>query len=139
MRGYKSGRPLFVRLNEALSVMAGHPDYPLQIGVAISLKEMDLGGLPKNLEEQTEVDALEDAVAAEMARRNAVFAAAITGDGVREFVFYSPAGVEAGVIDGVIEGLVAEKGYHAQMIVSLDPHWRVYRKLGGRGCLWPRG
>jgi len=132
LKGSRGCRPLFVRLNSALSAMVGHPDFVFQIGIAIPIRGVDPAGLPKGLEEQASLNALEDEIAARLAQQDAVFAATITGDGVREFVFYSTTVVEA----GVIEGFVAERGYGAQVIVRSDPHWRIYKQLAGRGCAW---
>lgn len=132
LQGSRRGRPFFVRLNIALSEMVGHPDYPFQIGVAMHLREADPDGLPKGVEEQVEVNALEDAIADAMAQQHAVFAATITGDGVREFVFYSPTVIDA----SVLECLCAERGYSVQVIARRDPRWGVYKELAGRGCAW---
>ncbi|HLD94234.1 MAG TPA: hypothetical protein VI703_08565, partial [Anaerolineales bacterium] len=37
---------MFIRFNQGLREIAGHPDYPFQVGIAIPLEDMNEHGMP---------------------------------------------------------------------------------------------
>lgn len=124
--GSRGDRPLIVRLNNALVPMRGHRDYPIQIGVAVPFRSPSPLGLPHDTAEQAALEAFEAALAAQLRERlAAVFAAVITGLGMREFVFYAQEGPDP----EWIEMLGASFGLTVQLLVQPDPRWLVFRRL----------
>jgi hypothetical protein len=59
LQGTREGRPLIARFIAGALDGAGHPDYPIQIGVAVSLKSPDTNGFP-SADEGEQLNTVED-------------------------------------------------------------------------------
>src|SRR5262247_557750 len=68
-QGTQKGKPIFVRINEGLRAVAGHPEYADQLGVALQLREPTDEGLPEE-DESAELNAIEDALCADLLAGN---------------------------------------------------------------------
>jgi hypothetical protein len=121
------GAPVIVRFNAAMAAAAGHPDFPIQIGVAVPLLDPDPGGLPRP-DEDERLGALEDEID-RLVGDDAVMVGVVTTGVMREFVLY--AGSDDW-IERFHEDLQAAAGDHeAQVMAQRDPTWDVYAALTG--------
>ena len=126
-QGEYDGKPLIARANVALKPYAGHPKYSHQVSVTIPLKNPNEHGFPGS-DEASQLNDVEDKICAELERGNqCLFAAAITTDGTREFVFYTgdPQSVERKLthLREIIES------HTVQGKIKPDEDWDVYRQF----------
>src|SRR5215813_1283961 len=87
--GEYKGKPLIARVNTGLRSLASDSRYQHRIGVAVQFMSAGDDGLPSG-EESWQVSEIEDLIAAALEEnRESLFAAVITTNGIREFVFYT--------------------------------------------------
>jgi hypothetical protein len=127
--GTRAGAPILVRRNVALAARAGDGAYPYQVAIAVALVEPDHRGLP-GPEDFARLNAFEDVLAAILCHEDlCLFAAVITGGGMREFVFYT------GDLDAVRpRAQYIRDGFSAlefRVMARPDPAWDVYATLVG--------
>jgi hypothetical protein len=126
--GEYDGRPMLLRLNSALKSFAGDRRFPFHVGCTIPFTAPDDRGFP-SVEESPELAKIEEGlISAFSANGNAIPAAVITTNGMRELVFYAAAH-EPVVRD--YERLRDRYVHELQMEVKRDPAWEVYRALSG--------
>ncbi|BDD84230.1 hypothetical protein TPB0596_39930 [Tsukamurella pulmonis] len=124
MRGDYNDNPLFVRIRTSLSDAVGHPDYPVQVGVAVPLTHPDENGLPTSVESE-QLTGIEDALVHSLTGL-AELAAVLTTSGMREFVFYAPEAAPD-VICERVTGLSTSCASHTlQLSIQHDPSWNVF-------------
>ena len=123
LEGVRDGEKYtMIRINDGIKEAAGHPDYPIRIGVAIpvdSLKDENsaLYEIEDMLTEQLESNGL------------GIQAMAISGmDGkeFKEFVFYTKEGVDFKTLHEDIQ--TAFPKYEIQFYAEKDSDWSVYRE-----------
>ena len=123
--GEYGGKVLIARFNAGLKEIAGHPEYPYQVGIAVPLKEPTEQGLPTVDEdealaivEQQLAKVLEDA-------RESLLVGVLSTGGMREFVFYT---VDPAAVREKFERLQGTISSHElQLMIQEDPAWNVYR------------
>lgn len=121
------GKPLFIRANQGLRPVVGHPDYAHQVGFAVRLRGQGPDGLPDDAE-MAELAQIEETLCAELRGENeSLLALVLTAPGVREFVFYTcdPAAVKrrAEVLARAIQS------HRFQTVIRRDPQWVNYRRF----------
>jgi hypothetical protein len=126
-QGEYDGKPLIARANVALKPFVGHPKYSHQVGVAVPFRLPDENGFPPS-DEAAELMDIEDKICSELEVGNeSLFAAIITTDGMREFVFYTsnPQTVEIKLkkLRDTIESHIV------QGMIKPDEDWSVYRQF----------
>ncbi len=88
-QGAIDGKPIFVRFRQGLKDAVGIPKYPFQIGIAVPLQHPTEQGLTTHAEGEQLQKIEDDLQTALCTSDSAVFALAITHNGMREFVFYA--------------------------------------------------
>lgn len=125
--GEMDDAPVVVRFNKSIAAAAGHPEYSIQIGVALPLRNPDPGRLPSP-EEAEELNAIEDALD-RLVGDKAVLVAVVTTSEMREFVLYTGSGDWIAQFDADLQAAV---GDHAvQVMAQTDSQWNVYASLAG--------
>ena len=123
------GRPMILRLNDGLREIAGHKRYPTQAGIAIKCNTPDEHGLPSP-RDTAAFDAFEDQFEELFCEgQAALFAAAISTNGMREFVFY--VSDESRFREQFRRWAETPKSHRIQMILRRDPSWSAYGTLAG--------
>jgi hypothetical protein len=126
-RGRENNAPIFIRSNTGLKEIAGHPEYPFQVGVAIPLKETNEHGLPTPMEQKS-LDSIEDQIFEKLAHDNEVLIATIlTFPGVREFSFY--AGNKELVKSRFEELKKSIDSHELQLNIQEDKDWKIYKSF----------
>jgi len=116
---------MFIRFNQGLREIAGHPDYPFQVGIAIPLEDMNEHGMPTRLEQKLFND-IENKIFDELAGDNELLLANIlTFPGVREFSLYAgdPKLVEARFME--LRNSISS--HELQLSIQVDKDWKVYK------------
>src|SRR5688572_29390113 len=126
-QGESDGKPLIARVNAGLKPHMGHPNFSHQLGVSIPFQKPDQNGFPQS-EEAAELMDIEDKICAEFEAGNqSLFAAVITTNGIREFVFYT-SNPEA--VRTKLEKLKGEVRSHSvQGMIKHDADWNTYREF----------
>ena len=120
-------KPIFVRINEGLKGITGHPEYRDQIRIAVPLREPTDQGLPDEAE-STELNTLEDTLCETLLEANeSLLALVLTSRGVRELVFYT-ADKEAARRKATALGR-ASKTHRFQVTLRHDPDWQVFKQF----------
>jgi hypothetical protein len=125
--GHTDRGVLFVRMNNGLRDLAGHPDYPFQVGIAIPLRDKNENGLPTP-NEQKSLDVIEEEIYQKICFDNEILLATIlTFPEVREFSFY------ASDPEVVKERFFLAKNsissHELQLNIQKDKDWKVYKAL----------
>jgi hypothetical protein len=125
--GEFDGKPLIARANAGLKPHVGHPNYSHHVGVSIPFQNPDQNGFPQS-DEAAELMNIEDKICAELEIGNqSLFAAVITTNGMREFVFYT-SNPEA--VQTKLEKLKGEiRSHSVQVIIKHDANWNTYREF----------
>ncbi|MCW5765280.1 MAG: DUF695 domain-containing protein [Phycisphaeraceae bacterium] len=121
--GRHDGQPIVVRLNAwAHRHLRGHPDLPLQVGIAIPFLPED--GAPQPAPSIDRLIQLEDAIGAQFDdRRTFIMVAVISTPRMREFVAYTS---DPDRIQHALPQLRASNpDLQIQCIVRRDPAWSV--------------
>jgi hypothetical protein len=121
--GVRSGKPLVARFNKGLKQAAGHPSFPIQIGVAVPLKSPNDQGMPTN-EEAEQLNAIEDELM-RLAGGRAIIAGVITTSGMREFVLYTSDGAWIPQFDQDLKAAIPH--HDLQVMAQRDENWNTYR------------
>lgn len=130
IEGVRDGHPIVIRLNTSLAPLAGSAEFPLQVGIAVKLHEPRENGMP-GADEGADLHRIEDDLFVSLAHANmSLFAAVITMNGMREFVFYTADEALVRTRVGEIRAIVWT--HEMQLIVRPDPTWAVYRELAAR-------
>lgn len=120
----QDGVPIFVRRNDAGEMLAGHAAYVHRLAVGVPLRAPQPNGLPTR-EEMSVLGEIEDALTERLERdRAALYALAVTGGGVRMFIFYTRAPALAG--PAVSEVAARFPAYDITSAVAEDPGWSYY-------------
>ena len=119
------GAPVIVRFSTSIAAAAGHPEYSIQIGVAVPLRSPEPGGLPTP-EEAEELNSIEDAID-RLVGDKAVMVAVVTTGEMREFVLYTGSGDWIAQFDADLQA--AAGGHEVQVMAQTDPGWSVYASL----------
>lgn len=125
--GEVDGGPMIVRFSTSIAPAAGHPEYPIQIGVAVPLLNPNPGGLPTP-EEAELLNSIEDAID-RLVGDKAVTVAVVTTGQMREFVLYTGAGDWIGQFDADLQDAAGD--HEVQVMAQTDPEWNVYASLAG--------
>jgi Family of unknown function (DUF695) len=124
-QGTNNGRPMFVRINTGLKLLAGKPPYDHRLGVAIPLQAPNQHGLPSK-EESQQLNGIEDALrAAVLSSEKTHLAVVITTNGFREFVFYTS--VPRDIVITMERFRKEVTSHQIQFHVKPDTTWEVYR------------
>jgi hypothetical protein len=127
LRGEHGGRPMLVRINTGLKQVTGHPDYGVQVGVAVPLNDPLDNGLPTPQEDQ-QLGLIEQRLHAELeGTRRAVLSVVITTGGMREFVFYAASRDWIGAWAPKFDE--ATGSHTVQVMARPDPEWSVFRRF----------
>ena len=120
----EDGKKYLLRFKENQLETVETGKYPYQMGIATPLHTNNKGFPTK--EENAQLLVTEQILINGFARDNiALFVGAITGDGVKEFVFYTGDPQKAEVI---FEELRSEIKHHElQCNIQEDPMWEIYR------------
>lgn len=124
----KYGRmPMSIRLNQGLESVAGHKDLHHQAGITVAILNPMKNGFPDS-EEETQLKKIENSITAELKGKGiAVFAAAVTTGGSREFIFYTgnPEAVETSF--KILTGKIYT--HTLQLNIQKDKNWAVYKQF----------
>lgn len=120
----KDGSIISLRLNEDINAYVCHPQYAFSLAVSVSLRQANELGLPD--EEEKNILGELEAVFIEQLVDNmlCVFAAAVTAEGIREFIFYTYAPQQCEKILRILN----ETWMHhdIQYVLKEDPNWDVF-------------
>lgn len=124
-QGIQDGAPIFIRSNTALREIAGHPEYPLQVGIAIPLKDTNEHRLPTDKEAELLWE-IEDKIEEMLTSDNELILATIlTFPGVREFSLYAS---DVEIVKARFEALQKSvKSHELQLNVQEDKSWEVFK------------
>ena len=125
--GQMDGAPVIVRFNQSIAAAAGHPEYSIQMGVALPLLTPNPGGLPTP-EEAEELNAIEDVID-RLVGDKAVMVAVVTTGEMREFVLYTGSGDWIAKFDADLQAAAGD--HEVQVMAQTDPEWNVYASLAG--------
>jgi hypothetical protein len=126
-QGTHQDRPILVRINQGLREIAGHPEYPDQVRIAVRLRAPTDLGLPDEKESE-DLNALEDALCEMLLEANeSLLALVLTAGGVREFVFYT-ADREAARRKATAVGRAAGTA-RFRLTLHRDPDWQVFKQF----------
>lgn len=126
-QGTYQEKPIFVRINKGLETIAGHPDFPDQVRIAVPLRAPTDQGLPDEAE-SAELNAVEDALCeALLAANESLLALVLTAGGVREFVFYSADKDAAKRKTEALGRTIA--AYRLRFSLRRDPDWRIFKQF----------
>jgi len=127
-KGKRKDKPLLARINLGLKPLVGDSRYPHWFGIAIQLKSPNKDGFPSP-EESSQLAEIEDMIANALQKDNqSLFAAVLTANGIREFVFYTsdPEAAKARLAVVAAEIDTYEKIGRA---VKPDADWTIYRRF----------
>ena len=125
--GTYEGKVIITRFNRAFDALAGHPELPHQVGIAVPFRDPQPTGLP-TVAEGAELQELEDELRQAIEVDNESFlVGVITTAGMREFVLYT-SDVE-GVKARFHEWGQRVTSHEPQIMIQTDPDWSVYRGL----------
>ena len=120
-------KPIFVRINEGLRAITGHPEFRDQIRIAVPLREPTDQGLPDEAE-SAELNSLEDTLCETLLEGNeSLLALVLTAGGVRELVFYT-ADKEAAQRKATALGR-ASRTHRFQITLRHDPDWQIFKQF----------
>ena len=129
LKGEYDDAPILIRLNTGVRPSVGHPEWGVQIGVAVPFKNPQPDGLPTP-EENAELIVIEDRLLQELEQsERAVLVAVITTGQMREFVFYTRSDDWIELWAGPFIDSV--HSHTVQTMSRSDPDWGVYRELSG--------
>jgi len=126
-KGQRAGKPMILRTHEGYRDFRGVSGFEHQIGIAVPLRDADQHGLPR-ADEIKELDAIENAICNLLEPQNeSLFVAAITCDGLREFVLYTrnPDAVRR-KFKALENRMVTHKVF---LKLQPDKDWHVYSEL----------
>jgi len=122
-RGGDARGPLHGRFDHDARPLAGSPEYPIQVGVAVPLLEPGLDGLPQE-HELPALDEIEKVIVG-IAETDAVLVGVISTAGVREFVLYTGDGEWLEAYHNALSAAI--ESHEVQMMARRDPEWTIYR------------
>jgi len=129
IRGEHQGQPMLVRVNLGLTQVVGHPDYGVQMGVAVPLNSPLPDGWPAPQEDE-QLRAIEENLQRELeGTERAVLAAVITTGGMREFVFYTRS--RDWIREWAARFNKATDSHTVQVMAQQDPKWSVFLQFAG--------
>ena len=124
-QGTYDGKPIFTRFNVGLRQAAGHAAFPIQVGVAVPLKQPDSNGLPV-ADESAELNLIEDELERLVGTR-AILVGVITTSGMREFILYTGEGDWIAQFHQDLQGAVSH--HEIQVMAQRDEAWATYRRM----------
>jgi hypothetical protein len=128
-QGNRIGKPIFVRFRDGLKEAVGHPQYPIQIGIAVPLLHPTNDGLPEDSEAK-ELDTIESHLKNIIVAGNGgVFVMTLTTNGMREFVFYFTSVDTKGIQSALSSLNIAP--HELQVMIQEDPYWDTYKSFLG--------
>jgi hypothetical protein len=129
LKGRYEGAPMMIRIRTGVEPAVGHPDFGVQIGIAVPFNVPQEDGLPTP-EEGAQLDAIEDRLQQELeTTRRAALVAVITTGAMREFVFYAQSADWVRAWAGAFIDSV--DSHEIQVMSRPDQDWSVYRELLG--------
>lgn len=122
-QGQKDGLQLFVRIRNSKPNRINTNDYPHLIGISWEYKPRDESGLPDSsvLNEMGRLEELLDKIES---NNVAYLMAIITGNGTREWLWYSRDASE--MMSQVNEALASQQPFPIKFIREDDPTWSAY-------------
>jgi hypothetical protein len=120
---------IFIRINNGLRKLAGHPEYAHQVGIAVPLNNPNEHGLPES-DEGEELGVIEEHLLDSLLTDNeSLFVGAITTGGMREFVFYTSSPEQVVNKFKTIQKIIST--HELQLLIQLDKDWRTFKNLLG--------
>ena len=111
-----------VRINDGIKEAAGHPDYPIRVGVAIPVLSLKV--------ENQELYEVEDMLTEQLESKGLGFQAmavsGMGGQGFKEFVFYTKESVDFKTLHEDIQAAFPK--YEIQFYAEKDSDWTVYKE-----------
>lgn len=90
LSGTLRGNPARIRLNEGVVPLQDDPAWAVEMLVTVHVNDVGDDGLPRDIDEYTALDALEDLYRDALQRGGrSVLALVITTDGIRDLIFYT--------------------------------------------------
>jgi uncharacterized protein DUF695 len=131
LKGEIEGELAFIRVNEGLKPVVGHPDYDHRVIVSILFNDIRDDGMPGSKDELNEIDQVEDVYrGALQARQESLLALVVTTNGRRDLIFYSSSA--PGAINKFENDLqpLAET-HQVELMVHPDENWELYQDFTG--------
>ena len=126
-QGEHNGSVMIVRSNTGYAEFGSVPGYEHQVGIAVPLRAPEATGLPSP-EENAELSTIEDTLCLALEEHaESLFAAVITTNGMREFVFYTRAPQEVRLRFGQLRDRITT--HQLQLMIQPDKDWAVYARL----------
>ena len=126
-KGEHNGSIMIVRSNTGYEQFGSVPGYEHQVGIAVPLHTPETTGLPSS-EENAELGAIEDTLCLALEEQaKSLFAAVITTNGMREFVFYTRAPQDVQERFGQLRDQITS--HQLQLMIQPDKDWAVYVRL----------
>jgi hypothetical protein len=120
----KGGKQYLLRFNTALKDKVIQKRYPFQVGIAVPLINT-LNGFPTKEESKILQDIEENFIKKIDLENNGIFAGAITGGDMKEFVFYTNTPEK---VKSVFEEIQVDvKEFKFQLIIQKDEGWKIYK------------
>jgi len=126
-QGDYNGKPIVVRAITGYRKFGGVIGYAHQVGIAVPLNAPEPSGLPSSIEIGA-LDSIEDSICGLLeTQRESLYVAAITSNGMREFVFYTRSPEQ---VKQKFEQLRRSINSHQiQLMIQQDKDWQVYSRL----------
>jgi hypothetical protein len=123
------GVPISIRYREGVRNAVGHPEYPLQIAVAVRLLDPSEVGLT-NAAEAERLYEIEDALTASLAKDDeVVFVMSRTSAGIREFIYYAQPN-DLAYYEAQIDTVRTQFTEHdIQCMMRSDPAWTLFAQF----------
>jgi Family of unknown function (DUF695) len=90
LKGEIEGELAYIRVNEGLKAVVGHPEYDHRLIVSIQVNAVREDGMPATEEELSAIDQVEDIYRNTLqTRQESLLAAVVTTNGRRDLIFYT--------------------------------------------------
>ncbi len=120
--GTKGQNYTLLRFNQGIKEAAGHPDYPVRVGVAVPVTSVQ--------DSNAALDALEDAISEKLSKDESgvevLTISSLDGNQFKEFVFYTKENVDFKTLHEDLEK--AFPLLNIQFYAEKDPQWSVYKE-----------
>jgi hypothetical protein len=127
LKGEIEGELAYIRVNEGLKEVAGHPDYDHRVIVSILLNDIRDDGMPGSKEELQAIDQVEDVYReALQAKQESLLAVVVTTNGRRDLIFYtSNAQGAISKFENDLQPLA--ETHQVEFMVHPDENWELYQ------------
>ena len=127
LKGEIEGELAYIRVNEGLKPVVGHPDYDHRLIVVIQVNHVRDDGMPATKEELTAIDEVEDVYRNTLqSRQESLLAAVVTTNGRRDLIFYTSDPQQAiHKFENDLQPLAETR--QVEFMIHPDANWDLYQ------------